>query len=77
MENEEEKKKFLLSKDKNTLVELYLQKCFDTDYEKSQLNKQIEALKRDNNDLSKYAKALTNEYVTLLLETYDTRNCDI
>lgn len=74
MENEEEMKKYLLSKDKNTLVELYLQKCFDTDYEKSQLIKKNEALSKDNEDLVKYARALTNEYVTLLLETYDTRN---
>lgn len=67
MKNKEETKKYLLSKDKNTLVDLYLQKCFDAEIEKQELVK-------ENAELKKYTKVLTNEYVTLLLETYDTRN---
>mgnify|MGYP006926076488 CR=1 FL=1 len=53
-------KKYLLAKNKNTLVELYLQKCFDSEAEKTELVKEIAELKND-------IKMLTNNYVNLLL----------
>lgn len=45
--NEEQLKTELLSKDKEQLVELYLQKCYDT-------NVEIEQLKAENERLKKY-----------------------
>lgn len=44
MSKEEQLKIELLKKDKNILVELYLQKCFDTDVEIAELKQRIEML---------------------------------
>lgn len=44
-----ELKQYLLKKTRNTLVELYLQKCIESEREKAELQAQIDKLKNDRN----------------------------
>ena len=48
-EQEREFKKYLSNLDKDTLIDLYLQKCFDTDVEKKELEKELEVSEESNN----------------------------
>lgn len=66
IQTEKDFKKYLLSKKRSTLVELYLQKCYDTELEKLELIKEIQELKHD-------IKMITNNYVSLLILNSEQR----
>ncbi len=66
IQTEKDFKKYLLSKKRSTLVELYLQKCYDTELEKLELIKEIQELKQD-------IKMITNNYVSLLILNSEQR----
>ena len=59
--NEFEFKNYLMKQTKQTLVELYLQKCFDSNVEKTNLIKEVARAKNDLN-------VIVDKYVGLLLK---------